>query len=201
MPLLSDVVLAAAADAKLKAIVVRFQAAVSFLMSMGPVDNPIGTTNMKTLAAALVLSTALAVPGLAYAKDLTIAAQIATYRGPNAFLAIYLAKPDGGYDSTLWVAGQNQRYYRHLRNWVRGISAVGGTIDGISGASVGTGQTLSVHASVADAMIDAGYQIHVDSAVENGGEYPNDVVMPLARANSGVAATGTGYVQSLTVTF
>lgn len=168
---------------------------------MGLVDNPIGTTNMKKIAAALVLASALAVPSLAYAKDLTIEAKIASYRGPNAFFAIYVTKPDGSYDSTLWVAGQNQRYYRHLRNWVRGIAAAGGNIDGISGASVGAGQTLTVHASVADAMIDAGYQIHVDSAVENGGEYANDIVMPLAQASSGVAATGAGYVQSLTVTF
>lgn len=156
---------------------------------------------MKKFAAAVFLATALAVPGLAYAKDLTIAAQIANYRGPNAFFAIYVTKPDGSYDSTLWVAGQNQRYYRHLRNWVRGISTAGGNLDGISGASVGSGQTLSVHASVADALIDAGYQIHVDSAVENGGEYANDVVVPLTQASSGVAVTGTGYVQSLTVTF
>lgn len=156
---------------------------------------------MKKIATALVIATALAGPSLAYAKDLTIEAQVASYRGPNAFFAIYVTRPDGSYDSTLWVAGQNQRYYRHLRNWVRGISAAGGTIDGISGASVGAGRTLSVHASIADTMIDAGYQIHVDSAVENGGEYANDVVMPLAQASSGVAAAGTGYVQSLTVTF
>jgi hypothetical protein len=168
---------------------------------MDRVDNPTGIPSMKKIAAALVLATALAMPGLAYAKDLTIEAQIAAYRGPNTFLAIYVTKPDGSYDSTLWVAGQNQRYYRHLRNWVRGISSVGGNIDGISGASVGAGQTLTVHASLADSMIDAGYQIHVDSAVENGGEYANDVVMPLAQASSGVVATGTGYVQSLTVNF
>ena len=49
-------------------------------MTMGPVDHPIGTTNMKNLAAALVLATVLAVPSLACAKDLTIAAPIATYR-------------------------------------------------------------------------------------------------------------------------
>lgn len=156
---------------------------------------------MKKLAAALILSTALVAPGLAYAKDLTIKAQIASYSGPNTFFAIYVTKPDGSYDSTLWVAGQNQRYYRHLRNWVRGISAAGDNIDGISGASVGAGQTLTVHASLADTMIDAGYQIHVDSAVENGGEYANDVVLPLTQANSGVPASGTGYVQNLIVTF
>jgi len=168
---------------------------------MASIDNPIGAAKMKKLTAALVLATALTMPALAYAKDVTIEAHIAAYRGPNTFLAIYVTKPDGSYDSTLWVAGQNPRYYRHLRNWVRGISAVGGNIDGISGASVGAGQTLTVHASLADTMIDAGYQIHVDSAVENGGEYANDVVLPLTQASSGAQASGTGYVQNLTVAF
>jgi len=154
---------------------------------------------MKKLAA-LVVATALATPGLAYAQDVTIEAQIASYRGPNAYFAIYVTKPDGSYDSTLWVAGQSQRYYRHLRDWVRGISAAQGNIDGISGASVGGGQTFRTTVTLADSLIDAGYQIHVDSAVEGGGEYPNDIVLPLTRANSGQPAAGTGYVQSLTVT-
>lgn len=155
---------------------------------------------MKKLAAAFVVATTLATPGLAYAQDVTIEAQIASYRGPNTYFAIYVTKPDGSYDSTLWVAGQSQRYYRHLRNWVRGISAAGGNIDGISGASVGAGQTFRTTVSLSDALIDAGYQIHVDSAVEGGGEYPDDVVLPLTRANSGVPAAGSGYVHSLTVT-
>lgn len=154
---------------------------------------------MNKLAAALLATSALAMPGLAYAKDVTITAQIASYQGPNAYLAVYVTKPDGTYDSTLWVAGQNGRYYQHLRSWVRGISAAGGNIDGISGASVGSGRTLKVTANLADSLIDAGYQIHVDSAVENGGEYPNNIVMPLTTANSGVAMAGNGYVQSLTI--
>lgn len=155
---------------------------------------------MKTFAVALLATTALAMPGLAYAKDVTIEAQIASYQGPNAYFAVYVTKPDGTYDSTLWVAGQNGRYYRHLRNWVRGISAAGGNVDGISGASVGAGQTLKVNATIADALIDAGYQIHVDSAVENGGEYADNIVLPLTQANSGVPITGDGYVKTLTVT-
>lgn len=155
---------------------------------------------MNKIALALLATTALAVPGLAYARDVTIEAQIAPYRGPNAFLAVYVTKPDGSYYSTLWVAGQNGRYYQHLRSWVRGISAAHGNIDGISGASVGAGQTLKVTASLADSLIDAGYQIRVDDAVENGGEYPNDIVLDLSAGNSGVPASGDGYVRTLTVT-
>jgi hypothetical protein len=154
---------------------------------------------MKKIAAALLLATALATPSLAFAKDLTISAQIASYRGPNTYLAIYVTKADGTYVSTLWVAGTRTRYLGHLRDWARGISATADTIDGISGASVGSGQTLTINASLADAMIDAGYEIRVDDSVEDGGDYSSDVAIPLTAANSGVAFPGSGYVSTLTV--
>jgi hypothetical protein len=99
------------------------------------------------------------------------------------------------------VVGQEQRCCRHLRNWARGISSAGGDIDGISGASVGAGHALTVSASLADTMIDTGYQILVASALENGGEHPDKIVLPLKQASSGIPASGTGYVQNLTETF
>jgi hypothetical protein len=154
---------------------------------------------MKKLAAVLMLATAIVTPGLALAKDITVTAQMAKYRGPGAYLAIYVTDASGAYHSTLWVAGGKAKYYRHLRDWVRGISAAGGSIDGITGASVGSGQTLTVNASVADALIDAGYQIRVDSAVEEAGEYAAEIVVPLEQASSGVPVSGPGYVDNLTV--
>jgi hypothetical protein len=155
---------------------------------------------MKKLIAILMLATAIVAPEAAFAKDLSVTAQMGNYSGRPAFLAIYVTKPDGTYDSTLWIAGQKTRYYQDLRNWFRGISNSGESIDGITGASVGSGQTLNVNVTLADALIDAGYQLHVDSAVEDGGYYPNDVVLPLSAASSGKPVAGTGYLQTLTVT-
>jgi len=154
---------------------------------------------MNKLAAALMLATAIVAPQVALARDITITAQMANYRGPGAYLAIYVTDASGAYQSTLWVAGGKAKYYRHLRDWVRGISAAGGSIDGITGASVGGGQTLTVNASVADALIDAGYQIRVDSAVEEAGEYSAEIIVPLEQAHSGVPVSGPGYVDNLTI--
>lgn len=154
---------------------------------------------MKKLAAVLMLATALVTPSLAYARDITINAQLVGYRGPAAYLAVYVTNPDGTYHSTLWVAGGKAKYYRHLREWARGISASGDGIDGITGASVGSGRSLSINASIADALIDAGHEIHVDSAVENGGEFSSDVVVPLTQASSGARIAGSGYVDSIVV--
>ena len=93
---------------------------------------------MKKLAAILMLGTVLVTPELAFAKDLKVTAQIASYNGPPTYFAIYLVKPDGSYAQTLHVAGGRAKYLRHLRDWVRGISTSNDTIDAITGASVGS---------------------------------------------------------------
>lgn len=155
---------------------------------------------MKKLIASLLLCTALIAPGAALARDVTITTTLGSYSGNDAYLAIYLTRPDGAYESTLHVAGGKVRYLGDLRGWVSAMQASGATslsLDGISGASVGSGQTLTIHADIADAMIDAGYQIHVESAVEHGGEYPDDAVAPLTSTRQQVS--GSGYVSKLSV--
>ena len=151
---------------------------------------------MKKLAAMLMLATALVAPAVAMARDVTIETSLVQYSGHAAYLAVYLTNPDGSYNSTLWVSGQKSKYYGDLRGWARAASSAGSlNLDGITGASVGGGQTLTVHANLADTLLDAGYQIHVDTAVENGGQYADDAVIALS--STPATATGTGYVNTI----
>lgn len=154
---------------------------------------------MKKLLAALLLGTALVTPVAAQAREVTITTKLINYYGPNAYLAIYVTKPDGAYDSTIWVAGGHARYYRELSGWYRGIASAGGSIDGITGASVGPGATLTVKTNLSDAMIDAGYQIRIDSAVEHKGAFGSDAVAPISTTDTGKAVSGNGFVKSVTV--
>ena len=142
---------------------------------------------------------ALALPTVASARQVALETQLANYGGDGAYVAIYLTDRNGRYDRTLWVAGRKAKYWRHLRDWYR---ATGGTakVDGISGASVGAGQTLRVTVDVADALLDAGYQIHVDTAVEKMKENPSEVVVPLTAAGAGKPNAGRGYVKSFRYT-
>lgn len=142
---------------------------------------------------------ALALPTVASARQVALETQLANYGGDGAYVAIYLTDRNGRYDRTLWVAGRKAKYWRHLRDWYR---ATGGTakVDGISGASVGAGQTLRVTVDVADALLDAGYQIHVDTAVEKMKENPSEVVVPLTAAGAGKPTAGRGYVKSFRYT-
>lgn len=155
---------------------------------------------MKKLIVSLLLCTALVAPAAAMAREVTIDTKLINYSGRSAYIAVYLSKPDGSYDSTLWVSGTKQRYLGDLTGWVSAMRNSGATslnLDGITGASIGAGQTLTVKADLADAMIDAGYKIHVETAVEDGGDYPNDAAAPLSATAQTV--DGTGYVSKLTV--
>ena len=49
---------------------------------------------------------------------------------------------------------------------------------------------------LADALIDAGYEIHVDAAVEDMRDSPSDIRVPLTAAGAGKAQAGKAYVQS-----
>ncbi len=151
---------------------------------------------MNKLAASLCLAGAIALPGLAQARELTLNTQLKSYRGHDAYLAIYLTDAQGQYQRTLWVAGKKAKYYKHLRDWARGSGLQRSEFDGVSGASVGSGESLTVQVELADALLDAGYQIRVDSAVENKRENRAEVIVPLTSAGVGQAAAGNGYVES-----
>jgi hypothetical protein len=142
---------------------------------------------------------ALAVPSLASARPVALEVQLSSYGGDGAYLAIYLTDRSGAYKSTLWVAGQKTKYWRHLADWYK---ATGGNVkvDGISGASVGAGKTLNVTVDVADALLDAGFDIHIDTSAEKLKDNPSEVVVPLTAAGAGKPVAGRGYVKSFRYT-
>lgn len=158
------------------------------------------TSGMKTWLSALALASVVAVPGIAQARDVTIATQVSN-RGDGAYLAIYLTDPAGKYQKTLWVAGKKSKYYKHLSDWARGSNKSRAEYDGLTGASITRGETLQITVNLDEALIDSGYTIIVDSAVEDRRDRPADLSAPLTTVGAGKPVTGQGYVQSLTYTF
>ena len=149
---------------------------------------------MKPMTALMTLA-ALGSPALAQAREVTLTTQMTDYRGEGAFVAIYVTDEQGAYQGTLWLAAPKAKWWPHLTDWYR---ATGGAVpDGVTGASVGSGRTLSVTVDLADALFDAGYQIRVDSSVEDMGDAPADVVVPLTSTGASQPVAGSGFVQSL----
>ena len=153
---------------------------------------------MKSIFAATCLAGALALPSLAQAREVTLTTQLKHYSGNGAYLAIYVTDANGQYQKTLWVAGKKAKYYRHLSDWARGSGMNPSEFDGLSGASVGSGSTLTVSVELADTLIDAGYQIRIDSAVEDKRDSRADVSVALTSSGSSKPVTGNTYVESFT---
>ncbi len=151
----------------------------------------------KTWLSAVALSAMVAWPALAQAREVTIKTQLSQYRGDGAYLAIYLTDSAGVYQQTLWVAGKKSKYYKHLSDWARGSKRSRAEYDGLTGASITRGKTLQLTVDLDDALIDNGYQIRVDSAVEDMRDRPADIIAPLSTEGAGKQVTGQGYIESL----
>ncbi len=153
---------------------------------------------MKKILSCLALSTALALPGLANARPVTLVTTLKNYNGDGAYLAFYITDASGAYVSTLWVAGKKSKYYKHLSDWYRATGGKSPQIKGISGASVGAGRSLEVTVDLADALFDAGYNIAIDAAVEDMRDSPAELSLPLTTAGAGKPVAGQQYVSRFT---
>lgn len=156
---------------------------------------------MKSLIAALALSTALIAPGLAAARPVTLTVTMAQYGGPGAYLAVYVTDPAGAYAGSLWMAGGKSKYYKHLTDWARFTGGDVAEVDGITGASIGAGKTLELSMDLADALFDAGYTLHVDAAAEDMRDSPSEVAVPLTAAGAGQPVPGRRYIADFTYGF
>lgn len=159
---------------------------------------PLLEMKMKSLLAALAMTTALTVPGLAIARPVTLTATLKNYGGNGAYVALYVTDAAGTYKGTLWMAGSKSKYYSHLSGWERASRGNLADINGITGASVGAGRTLKVTVDLADALFDAGYKLHIDAAVEDMRDSPSEVVVPLTSAGAGRPVAGRSYIRTLT---
>lgn len=151
---------------------------------------------LKSLLAALAVTTALGFPAAAMAKPVTFTTTLNDYGGNGAYLAVYVTDKSGAYAGSLWMAGRKSKYYQHLAGWYQATGGDTAQINGITGASVGSGRTLEVTLDLQDALFDAGYTLHIDAAAEDMRDSPNDVKVPLTSAGAGKPTKGRRYVSS-----
>nr|WP_320142546.1 DUF2271 domain-containing protein [uncultured Cohaesibacter sp.] len=151
---------------------------------------------MNKYLASAALASAFILPAAAQAKPVTLSATMSNYGGPEAYMVMYVTDSSGAYQGSLWMSGGRSKYYRDLRDWSRATGGNPAEVDGITGASVGSGRTLNVTLDLADALFDAGYELHIDTAVEHMGDAPSEVVVPLKSSNTGKATAGRRFIQT-----
>lgn len=155
---------------------------------------------IRSFLAALALTTALSFPALAQAGQVTFSTNMRDYGGNGAYMAFYVTDASGKYAGSLWMAGDRTKYYRHLSGWYRATGGNAGEVNGVTGASVGSGRSLKISLDLTDALFDAGYELHVDAAAEDMRESPSEIVIPLTSDNAGKAFEGSRYISDITFT-
>lgn len=156
---------------------------------------------MKKALSIIAIVTTLLIPSLAQAKSITLTTLLGEYSGKAAYVAIYLTNAEGKYEQTLWVAGSKTRYYRALRGWAQGSGIKSSEYDGKTGATIASNGTSSIELDLNDALIDAGYQIHIDVAAEGNRPSRDDIVIELTTDNAGQAVKGANYIRSFDYKF
>ncbi len=156
---------------------------------------------MKKIFFALSLAIAVALPAVTQAREVTFTTELLDYGGDGAYLALYLTDDSGKYHGTLWVAGKKSKYYKHLSGWARGSRLNPAEYDGLTGASITSGRTLKITLNLDDALIDSGYEVRVDTSVEDMRDNRADVAVPLTTEGAGKPVSGRGYVRSFRYDF
>ena len=154
---------------------------------------------MKSLLGLLALGTALTFPMDAMARQVTLTTNLKSYGGQGAYLAYYVTDASGAYVGSLWMAGGKSKYYKHLSDWMAATGGNTAEVDGITGASVSAGRSMTMTLDLSDALFDAGYTLHVDAAVEEMRDSPSEIAVPLTSA--GASAQGRRYIADFSYAF
>lgn len=156
----------------------------------------LGVSTLLRTTTALAVTVILA-PAAAMAKDAIFLVQLNDYDGDEAYFSLYLVDPDDRYVRTLWVSGDEERWYPDQPRWWKYVGRAQEDVSAVTGASTAPGDRAVIRVALEDDVLDAGYRVRVDTAVEDQSNFPTDVETPLTSAQHGDKIPGTGYVRYL----
>lgn len=121
--------------------------------------------------------------------------QMTNYSGEAAYVVVSLINPDGEYEKTLYVQGDDSEWYFDITEWWNFYGKKRHSLDAITGATVaGGGRSINI-LEIENSKIDAGYSIRFETAVEDQEYYVKDVEFPLTTENIKGKHEGNGFIR------
>lgn len=121
--------------------------------------------------------------------------QTINYDGEGAYIIVSLMNPEGKYDHTLFIVGEDGEYYHLIDEWWSYFGKKERNIDGMTGATVGGGERKVISFEIDNDKIDKGYKIRFETSVEDQKYYPTDLEIPLTSKMPPSPQNGTGYLR------
>lgn len=147
-----------------------------------------------------ILFVFLMIAGLAFAFNATkntykCMIQLTNYTGEGAYIVISLLNPEGEYEETLYVHGNDDEWYHDISEWWRFYGKKRQNIDAITGATIGGGERSVSTIAIDPSKLDAGYRLRFETAVEDKEYYTDDVEFELTSENVKGKHEGKGFVR------
>ena len=121
--------------------------------------------------------------------------QISNYMGEGAYVAVSLINAKGEYEKTLYIMGEDKKWYNTLKEWHKFYSKKPTDISAITGASVTGGDRSVTTLEIEDSKINKGYKLRFETAVEDQKYYISDLEIPLTTAGIASKSEGKGYIR------
>jgi len=121
--------------------------------------------------------------------------QMSNYMGDGAYIVVSLINPQGTYEKTLYVMGDDKKWYNTLKEWHKYYSKKPANITAITGASVTGGDRSVTTIELDESKLNKGYKLRFETAVEDQKYYVNDLEIPLTTEGLSAKAEGTGYIR------
>lgn len=121
--------------------------------------------------------------------------QMKNYTGEGAYIVISLLNPEGEYEETLYVQGDDDEWYFDITEWWKFQGKKRTDIDAITGATVSGGERKISIISIPDDKLNAGYKLRFETAVEDQEYYKNDVEFDLNIENTKSKIEGKGFIR------
>ncbi len=121
--------------------------------------------------------------------------QMTNYTGEGAYIVISLINPQGQYEETLYVQGDDDEWYFDITNWWDFYGKKRNNIDAITGATLSGGERAISIINIENDKLDKGYKIRFETAVENQEYHTDDVEFDLTSQNVNSKIEGKGFIR------
>jgi hypothetical protein len=121
--------------------------------------------------------------------------QMSNYMGEGAYIVVSLVNAKGQYDKTLYVMGDDKKWYKTIKEWHKFYSKKPTDISAKTGASVTGGDRSITTIEIEDAKINKGYKLRFETAVEDNKYYTADLEIPLTTEGIAAKTEGKGYIR------
>lgn len=132
-------------------------------------------------------------------KSLKCLVQLTNYQGEGAYVVISLINPEGEYEKTLYVMGEDEKWYPDLTEWWKYFEKKKEAIDAVSGATIAGGERAVCLIDIDGGKLDSGYTLRFETAVEDQEYYVDDVEVPLTAESITGKFEGKGYIRYIRI--